>query len=216
MERYLDSIVSYLKNNPVTLSNNNADGRINSAENEDEILDRICEANFGVSIDRPTIRAWYDFSITSNYGEIFVNIKVSDLSNTAADNLSSKQGMGYALTGIKNIPDNWKKFNEIVSRNIKSGYDYYFLIINKVDSSDVFWTSLKRIRRLQANGNNLPFQCNWASNREWSNRSEEEATEYILSVYIDSWNKKINGYPGEIKALLDRGEIHSIMHYGVY
>jgi hypothetical protein len=216
MERYLDSIVSYLEKNPVVLSSNNADGRLNSAENEDEILEKLCEVNFGASIDRPTIRAWYDFSISDNHGKIYVNIKVSDLSNTAADNLSSKQGMGYALTGIEGIPDNWKKFNEIVSKNIKSGYDYYFLIINKTNPKDVFWTSLKRIRRLQANGNNLPFQCNWASNREWSNRTEEEATKYILETYLDSWNKKINGYPGEIKTLLDRGEIHSLMHYGLY
>ena len=214
MEQYLDRIVSYLRENPVILSNNNPDGRINSAENEDEILERISGANFGATIERPTIRAWYDFSVSNNYGEIFVNIKVSDLSNSAADNLSSKQGMGYALTGIKNIPDNWKSFNETVAKNIRNGFDYYFLIVNKNDSSDVFWTSLKRIQRLQPNGNNLPFQCNWASNREWSNRSEEESINYIIKIYLDSWDKKINGYPGELKALYDRGEIHSMMHYG--
>ena len=184
MERYLDSIASFLHDNPVKLSENDADGRVNSGINEHEILDFLKESIYGTIINLPPPRCWYDFAIKTNEGEMFVNIKVSDLSNSAADNLSSKQGMGYALTGIKTIPN------------------------------DVFWTSLKRIEKLQANGNNLPFQCNWSANRKWSQRTEEEAIEYILSVYIDSWNKKISGYPGEIKAMLERGEIHSKKHYG--
>ena len=214
MERYLNEIVSWLRSNPVALSSNSVDGRVNSIANEDEILDSLCESPFGRLIDRPRARAWYDFAIITSEGELFVNLKVSDLSNSAADNLSSKQGMGYALTGIKDLPDNWTKFNEIIGGNLRGGFDYYFLIVNKNDATDVFWTSLKRIERLQPNGNNLPFQCNWAGNRNWSNRSEEEAMEYILKIYLESWNKKISGYPGEIKALLDRGEIHSVMHYG--
>ena len=213
MERYLDSIVSWLQQNPVALSNNDADGRVNSGVNEHEILDALQASEYGRIIELPPPRCWYDFAIKNMYGEIYVNIKVSDLNNSAADNLSSKQGMGYALTGIKNIPDNWRGFNETIANNIRNGYDYYFLVVNKNNPRDVFWTSLKRIQRLQPNGNNLPFQCNWASNREWSNRTEEESIKYILKIYLDSWDKKINGYPGEIKALLDRGEIHSMMHY---
>lgn len=214
MERYLDSIVSYLKESPVALSNNSDDGRVNSIENENELLDHLDKSPFGAIIERPQIRAWYDFSIQVGQKSIYINIKVSDLTNSAADNLSSKQGMGYALTGITDLPDNWTDFNQIISRNIRSGFDYYFLIINKRATNDVFWTSLKRIEKLQPNGNNLPFQCNWKSNRNWSSRSEEEAIEYILKVYLDSWNKKVQGYPGEIKTLLKRGEIHSMMHYG--
>ena len=214
MERYLDSIVSFLQNNPTELSSNDADGRVNSGVNEHEILEHLLESDFGQIINLPPPRCWYDFAIINNTGELFVNIKVSDLSNSAADNLSSKKGMGYALTGIKDIPDNWEDFNNVISRSIRPGYDYYFLVVDKKNPNDVFWTSLKRIEKLQANGNNLPFQCNWSANREWSHRSEEEAIKYILEVYLDSWDKKISGYPGEIKALLDRGAIHSIMHYG--
>ncbi len=214
MERYLDSIASFLHDNPVKLSENDADGRVNSGINEHEILDFLKESIYGTIINLPPPRCWYDFAIKTNEGEMFVNIKVSDLSNSAADNLSSKQGMGYALTGIKTIPNDWDSFNDVIGRSVRSGYDYYFLVVNKNNSSDVFGTSLKRIEKLQANGNNLPFQCNWSANRKWSQRTEEEAIEYILSVYIDSWNKKISGYPGEIKAMLERGEIHSKMHYG--
>lgn len=214
MERYLDSIVSFLQNNPAELSSNDADGRVNSGVNEHEILQHLLESDFGQVISLPPPRCWYDFAIVNSTGELFVNIKVSDLSNSAADNLSSKKGMGYALTGIKNIPDNWEEFNKVISNNLRPGYDYYFLVINKNDASDVFWTSLKRIKKLQPNGNNLPFQCDWGINREWSDRSEEEAIQYIIEKYIESWNKKVSGYPGELKAAFDRGEIHSMMHYG--
>ena len=213
MEDYLNRIVSFLETNPVVLSSDNADGRVNSGINEDEILEELMESPLGGVIERPNIRAWYDFAINVGGRRIYVNIKVSDLSNRAADNLSAKKGMGYALTGIENLPDNWPDFNSAICRNLRFGFDYYFLVVNKNNSRDVFWTSLKRIQRLQPNGNNLPFQCDWSINREWSGRSEEEATKYILEVYLSSWDKKINGYPGEIKALLDRGEIHSRIHY---
>lgn len=216
MEHYLDEVVSWLRQHPVILSSDSSDGRVNSIANEDEILDSLCESPFSGIIYRPRARAWYDFAIYAPEGELFVNVKVSDLSNSAADNLSSKQGMGYALTGIKNLPDNWSQFNEMISRNLRSGFDYYFLVVNKNDATDIFWTSLKRIERLQPNGNNLPFQCNWASNRNWSNRTEEESMEYILEVYLSSWNKKISGYPAQIKTLLDRGGVHSVMHYGQF
>lgn len=213
MEEYLNRIVSYLETHPVVLSYDNADGRVNSGINENEILEALEESPVGSVIERPNIRAWYDFAVSVNGRKLYINIKVSDLSNRAADNLSSKKGMGYALTGIENLPDSWPEFNSTISRNLRFGFDYYFLVVNKNNSRDVFWTSLKRIQRLQPNGNNLPFQCDWSINREWSGRNEEEATRYILEVYLSSWNKKINGYPGEIKALLDRGEIHSRMHY---
>ena len=87
--------------------------------------------------------------------------------------------------------------------NIKSGFDYYFLVVNKNNHSDAYWTSLKRIKTLVPNGNNLPFQCDWASNREFSGRTEEEATKYLLKVYLTSWEKKVNGFPFEIKNLLE-------------
>lgn len=213
MERYLDEIVAYLREHPVELSSNDADGRVNSGVNEHEILEELQESPYRGIIDIPQARAWYDFSIANRDGELFVNIKVSDLSNSAADNLSSKKGMGYALTGIKNLPNNWPDFNAAVSSNIRRGFDYYYLVVNKNNPSDVFWTSLKRIGSLQPNGSNPPFQCNWGANRQWAIRTEEEAIEYILRVFLDSWDLRCGGYPGEIKTMLDRGEIHSRLRY---
>ena len=66
-----------------------------------------------------------------NNNEIFVNIKISDLDNNYADNLSSKIGMGYALTGKNDLSIQWEKFHKQIKENIKIGYDYYFLIVKK-------------------------------------------------------------------------------------
>ncbi len=198
--KYLDDIVEFLRQNPIYLQHINEDGRINSIENEQEILDAIC-ANFkNIQIAPP--RFWYDFKIE---GDIFVNIKISDLTNHAADNCSSKLGMGYALTGIQNMPTAWEKFHDMLKSELKLGYDYYFLIINKNDTTDCFWTSLKRIKTLIPNGNNLPFQCDWSANREFSGRSEIDAMRYILQTYIASWDKKSSGYPFQLKEVLANG-----------
>lgn len=201
MMKFLNEIVDCLKTFEIELDNHSEDGRLNSAENEIEILN-LLNKHFSSNIQTPNIRSWYDFKITDNNDEIFVNIKVSDLDNESADNISSKLGMGYALTGIQNMSMRWEKFHKQIKEDIKLGYDYYFLIVNKNYSCDTFWTSLKRIETLVPNGNNLPFQCNWAKNREFSNRNEIEATYYILRQYICSWDKKAKGYPFELKDLL--------------
>ena len=205
MEDYLNRITDYLRANPVSLSHENRDGRVNSIANEDEIIDRL-ELVFSNFLDRPEARSWYDFKIIAPYGgQLYVNLKVSDLSIRTADNLSSKIGMGYALTGRDDLSSSWNDFNANVKKYLTTGYDYYFLIVNKKNTSDVFWTSLKRINRLVPNGNNLPFQCDWSQERTWNHRSELEAIDYILEIYCESWDKKISGYPEEIRSFLDRG-----------
>lgn len=205
MER-LDSIVGVIKQSGLILDNHSEDGRVNSIANEDQIIDLLInEFDF---IRRPVVRNWYDMEVVLNDIEsLYVNIKVSNLLNSAADNVSSKLGMGYALTGIKTLPIVWGEFNRLVAQNLRVGYDYYFLIIDKSDIRQTFWTSLKRINTLVSNGNNLPFQCNWAENRVFSTRTELQAMRYILEKYVESWDKKAKGYPHELKSILERNEI---------
>ncbi len=188
MMRYLESVVEFLQANPILLYNNNDDGRLNSANSEEVLLDKILK-NFS-NTQKPNIRSWYDFSICEKE-KIYVNIKISDLDNSAADNCSSKLGMGYALTGVINMPISWNTFHKMLVKELKIGFDYYFLVINKNDTRDCFYTSLKRIKTLVPNGNNLPFQCDWSKNREFANRSEVEAMRYILDIYLQSWDKKV-------------------------
>lgn len=196
-------MVDFLQKNPVILRNDNDDGRINSATNEDIVLDTLSTE---FDINRPPVRYWYDFEIPLQK-KLFVNVKISDLSNNSADNCSSKLGMGYALCGIENLPTNWEPFHQILASELKLGYDYYFLVVNKNNTSDCFCTSLKRIKTLTSNGNNLPFQCDWSQNRDFSNRSEIEAMQYILKTYIESWGKKVNGYPFILEEMLENNKI---------
>ncbi|QCD53355.1 restriction endonuclease [Campylobacter sp. RM16192] len=200
---YLQDMVDFLRENPVRLINDNDDGRINSATNENIVLDKL-STKFDINI--PQVRCWYDF-VMPLQNKLFVNVKISDLSNNSADNCSSKLGMGYALCGIENLPIHWEKFHQILANELKTGYDYYFLVVNKNNTSDCFWTSLKRIKTLTSNGNNLPFQCDWSQNRDFSSRSEIEATRYILKTYIESWDKKAKGYPFILKEMLVNNKI---------
>ena len=211
MEKYLNKIVDYIENNPVrltTMVTRGGDGRVDSTMNEDEVIAHLKQnTDFGSKIQFPGARAFYDFEIVDGDQHLYVNVKVSDLSNSAADNCSSKEGLGYALTGMTDMPSKYPAFHKVLLGNLRKGYDYYFLVVNKNDHSDAYWTSLKRIKTLVSNGNNLPFQCDWATNREFSDRTEEEAIKYLLEVYLDSWRKRLQGFPIEIEQALDNNNL---------
>lgn len=180
------NVCDFLAEHQVRLSEATRDGRINSSMNEDEILNRV-EKRF--DIIRPQARAWYDFAIESRNGFFPINIKVTDTNH--ADNLNCKLGIYYALTGF--IPSfrneiAWLPFFERLHRDFgkNTQNDYYFLIVNKQNPSDVFATKLKGLQTIVANGNNLPFQCCWQLNRKIKERSFKEATQFILSTFGES------------------------------
>lgn len=191
------------------------DGRILSAMNENKVTEAIKKifsknnyyknndlALITPNIDGKNNRAWYDVAIISNSNkELFIpiNIKISALSNNA-DNLNCKTGMVYALTGktpkelgISNSYG-WKKFGQLflpyVSKE-ETGTDYYFLIVNKNNTKDVFWNSLKHIKTFTPNGSNLPFQCNFSKNKEIVNLSHKNSVQKILSTFNESLVKDI-------------------------
>lgn len=180
--KQIGDICKYLCARDISLSRITADGRINAAFNEDEIIS-IIQERFDISV--PRCRAWYDFAIED--GDLFipVNIKVTD--TTHADNLNCKLGLYYALTGRKPAFQNeigWLPFFKELHKNFgyDKTHDYYFLIVNKRNSRDVFCTTLKSLKTLQPNGNNLPFQSRWKDNRELQCRSFDSAAEMLLST----------------------------------
>ncbi|RAZ51640.1 restriction endonuclease [Campylobacter hyointestinalis] len=189
----LDDIVKYLVNSDFALSSYTRDGRLNSAFNEDEII-QIIENKF--NIDRPNSRDWFDFSFTQNNSLYPVNIKVSK-TNTA-DNLNCKLGIYYVLTGQIPCFHNgvrWEEYFKFLSENIReNSIDYYFLIINKNNLKDVFYTSLKSIKVLQPNGNNLPFQARWDLNKERVWRTYKESKDFILDVFRESLQMRSEAY----------------------
>lgn len=175
----LESIKDSLKSTNFGLSKDFSDGRINSSFNESEII-KIIDKNYCINV--PKSRNWYDFSIEDGETFLPVNIKVTE--TKSADNLNCKLGIYYALTGL--LPCfsneiNWLKYFEYLNKNIgkHNDRDYYFLVINKSDTNDVFINSLKGLSKLH----NLPFQCKWDENRAYQAKSFEECVQFILTYF---------------------------------
>lgn len=174
-QNQLKKIRNYLQQLNFQLSNQQNDGRINSILNEDEIL-KLIEKEF--DIDIPQARDWSDFYI----GNIPVNIKIT--TTNTADNASSKNGLYFALTGeIYQGNGQWDNYLKLLKQNLKNtDKDYYFLIINKQDTNDIFINSLKNISTLQPNGNNLPFQIKWCDNKKLHQKSWTETKALLLGI----------------------------------
>ena len=126
----LKSILESLNYDPANLSHSSTgDGRLDSAESEEGIIkflmDKLSSPDF--HIESAPARFWYDVKMCYK-GEYFpINIKIT--AGKGADNVSSKEGMFYALTGINPT--------EVVGLNKWEGYiqsiqmQYYHNLFNK-------------------------------------------------------------------------------------
>lgn len=204
----LEDVATRLCADLPALPNTDPDGRINSGNNEKIIIDDveriISSPEFSrgrnISFLRGKPRAWYDLALNLTLGgkTYFapVNVKISNLSG--ADNISAKLGIYYALTGQKPVcaPGiSWPDFFHLLDRNIGSGpdSDYYFLIVKKHedDGPRVFAQSLRRLRKIVPNGNNAPFQCQWADNTvSVPYRNLEAAERFLIRDGIHASLKK--------------------------
>jgi hypothetical protein len=178
----------FIANEAPTLSADFEDGRTNAAINEKELI-KILDRKF--DIEKPRSREWWDITYSDKNQKFPINIKVSNLHGN--DNVQCKLGIYYALTGVwPTFPNeiSWENFFRKMSEDMDTfeDRDYYFIIVNKENSGDVIATSLKSIRTLVPNGNNLPFQCNWGSNRNPIQRSHAEAKSFILGNLSKSCN----------------------------
>jgi len=166
-------IKNYLKLQTIHFSNQNKDGRINSSIDEDEII-RLLVNNFGDRIKKPKIRMWYDIlAFDYIYGWIPINIKTT--TTLTNDNTGNLAMCVYAYTDeiidINKYYENGKMsnilFNKLKNKkyNLNNKKDYYFIVLNKIDKTDIIINSLKGLIILTPNINNLPFQVCWNKNR---------------------------------------------------
>lgn len=183
------NIRNFLSNYDFTLSHTSSDWRIDSAINEWEITN-ILSKNFNILLPRDRER--YDFAIQSWNRFYPVNIKVSD--TTHNDNLNCKLWIYYALTWkLPNFPNETSRENFLtkLKQDLQdNSADYYFLVINKTNLSDIILTSLKWLESLVPNWNNLPFQCQRNNNRRFIVRDFSEIKAFILTTFWDSIQKR--------------------------
>lgn len=132
-----------------------------------------------------------------------VNIKTSIGSS---DNSTSKIGFLYAFTNISydELPKsmNWKKFDKLLKEKKADipGRDYWFLSVDKNDSSNVLIRGAKQIVNWCENANpaNL-LQINWTKEKACGPaiRTYDEAYEVIIGGIVRCYKKAFNNLPDE-------------------
>ena len=168
-------IKKYLKLQVFQFSKQNEDGRINSCIDEDEVI-KLLIKKFSDKIKKPKIRMWYDIlAFDYIYGWIPINIKTT--TTITSDNTGNLAMCVYAYTNVildihmdKSYENG--KMSEILFNKLKNNKyntnnkkDYYFIVLNKTDASDIIVNSVKGLTVLTSNINNLPFQVNWSKNK---------------------------------------------------
>jgi hypothetical protein len=192
----LSDAVNYLSG-IVTISENHEDGRVNSIDDEDTVIDLLIQKYGEENVEKPPARCWWDVKLFKKY---FLNIKSSDFVKGASDNFSSKAAILYALTDLPEDKVNvssWSKFQEALKNNSgkENGRDYYIIVVNK-GTKEVHLQSLKSLQKLTPNGNNLPFQIKWKDNIQPVQRDYGQAYEFLVGCYKESVRRKISAHDG--------------------
>ena len=146
-------IKKYLKLREFKISTQTKDGRINSCIDEYNVIDLLIK-KFGDKIKPPKIRMWYDIlAFDYMYGWIPINIKTT--TTTTSDNIGNLAMCVYAYTNeILDINKdkyyvNGKMsdilFNKLKNKkyNTNNKKDYYFIVLNKTDATDIIINSVK-------------------------------------------------------------------------
>jgi hypothetical protein len=188
-------IKKYLESRAFQFSTQNEDGRVNSSIDEDEVIKLLIE-NFGQKIKKPKIRMWYDIlAFDDMYGWVPINIKTT--TTITSDNTGNLSMCVYAYTNeildihMDKSYENGKMsvilFNKLKNKkyNANNKKDYYFIVLNKTDASDIIVNSLKGLTILTPNINNLPFQVCWDKNRVF----KYENINKKIKLFIDCLQK---------------------------
>ena len=192
--KQLVEALEYLNTLTIAVSESHEDGRVNSIDDEDTIIDLLIE-KYGDNVEKPPARCWWDIKV---FGYP-LNFKSSKF-GSAADNFSSKAAILYALT---NIPEeevtcsSWKQFQKKLQHNSsqQTPRDYYIIVLDKT-TNRVYLQSLKSLNKLTPNGNNLPFQIKWKDNVEPVQRNYGQAYDFLIECYKESVRKKIASHDG--------------------
>jgi hypothetical protein len=207
--RVLTDIANFLKEKKIEISENvEGEGRGGSLKDEGSIKRALLENEIfkDLIIDEPARKFGdmivLDYDKTTRYP---VNIKTS-IGST--DNCFSKAGTVYAFTDIPDteIPKqmNFKKMNDLIKSRGKNipNRDYWFLCVDKTDSSNVLVRGAKQINNwvVNINPSNI-LQVNWAKEKMLppKQRTYDEAFEVIMGGIKKSLTDFWKNIPDEWK-----------------
>lgn len=195
-------IQNVLKESAFTCSSETSDGRVNSSIDEAKVVELLIN-KLGNKIKKAPARKWYDILANDSiYGWLPINIKTT--STTTSDNTGNLAMCVYAYTDemleFSNKNYNNGKMSEILFDKIKNqSYnkipkkDYYFVVLNKQNPSDVIINSVKGLTHLTPNNNNLPFQVCWKDNREFKYKPIIENIHQFITCLqkpVKNWREK--------------------------
>jgi len=206
----LIDIVEYLKKYNIQISAPvEGEGRGGSLKDEGSIKKALWlpDSPYKNRVFDEKVRKCGDMTVLDYNGDIHVvNIKTS-LGGT--DNCFSKCGIVYALTRLKadELPSsmNFIQMNELIKKHKADipEKDYWFLCINKKNSSEIMVRGAKQIKNwvININPSNI-LQVNWKKEKmcEPVSRSWDEAYETLIGGTIKSLNRFWNNVPNEWKS----------------
>jgi hypothetical protein len=203
----LIDIVEWLKSYQIQISEAvEGEGRGGSLKDEGSIKKALWDSPYKDKILDEQARRFGDMTVLDYNGDKHVvNIKTS-LGGT--DNCFSKCGLVYALTDLEaeQLPCqmNFMKMNELII-NHKADLpqkDYWFLCVNKRNSSEIMVRGAKQISNwvVNINPSNI-LQINWKKEKlcEPVGRTWDEAYETIIGGVKESLNRFWNNVPDEWK-----------------
>lgn len=186
----LQEAANFLSESLVDLPSGSGDGRRDSDVGEDRVISHLLNTQrwkvTSENIGKSTNRAPYDMT----FENLLVDIKISGM--RGQDNTNAKKAVYYLLTGedgkTNTIPEHnkpfWRSLKE--RENPSETRDFYYLVVNKNDLSDIFVVSLKHIAKVTPASNNPPFQAKWDDCRVPKHRTWEEAKNYLLGQWAES------------------------------
>ncbi len=185
----LQYIQKGLAEHPIKISYTSPDGRVNSCLDELTVIDAlitICRERIQI----PQHRMWYDILVRDYlYGWIPINIKTTTMNG--ADNAANLAMCVYAYTnaeldlqtGYNNGAMSKTLFDKLAQHeyNLQNGRDYYFIVVNKKDPTDIIINSVKGLTTLTSNINNLPFQIKWSKNKAYEHKPIKDCVQQFIS-----------------------------------
>ena len=200
----LKDIENYLKNYQIKIAERiNGEHRVSSLKDEETVIAALREdEKLKPHIIDDPLRGFGDMTVL-DYDmktKYVVNIKTSIGSS---DNCFSKIGFVYSLTDLE--PDDLpKRMNYIVMNNLINKHkadvpqkDYYFLCVDKNDSSNVLLRGAKSITnwKVNINAQNI-LQINWK--KEKQSKPTIRTWDESYEVLMGGVKKSINGYISNI------------------